>query len=66
VDVNVVDASNGNTPLHYAQTEISSKLILEAGGDVKALNIENKTPPDLAKEMGRADVVRALTSGDGD
>jgi len=50
-DINVIDANNNNTPLHYAvknNNEEIVKLLLQRGAKVNIRNDKGETPLDLA------------------
>jgi hypothetical protein len=53
------------TPLHYAVYSRSAhivQLLIQSGAKVTAMNIEGKTPLDIAQEKGFTDIVRLMES----
>ena len=53
-DVNMAD-KGGNSPLHFACEEDRVevlKFLLEKGGNLEAINIEEKKPLELAPKQG--------------
>ncbi|KAF2470483.1 ankyrin, partial [Lindgomyces ingoldianus] len=59
-NLGVTDTFDGNTPLHLACNAAIAELFLEKGANVATRNNNRQTPLDLASQLGRQDVVRAL------
>lgn len=65
-DPNVADSSTGATPLHdAARTGFldTVQLLVEAGADPQAEDREGRSPGDVARQNGHADVAAFLSPG---